>query len=258
MSDVKYYKIMTDSEFIGVGTTLSLRRFQKKHQILLTCDESQAQYIQYKEKLYHTYWMLPITSDKYAYEEVTVVKIEKSEYDILLNSIESGDEIVIEPEITEPEQEEEYIDPNTQLTLEYVKEQKIATLNATCNQVITNGFDAILSDGQPYHFSLTTQDQLNLITLSSLVASGQTEIPYHADGELCRYYSVQDINTILDTATAFKTYHVTYFNSLKAYVGSLTTIEEVSAIEYGCTIPEEYQSDILKDLMAQMAQNGAM
>ena len=51
MSDVKYYKIMTDSEFIGIGTTLSLRRFQKKHQILLTCDESQAQYIQYKEKL---------------------------------------------------------------------------------------------------------------------------------------------------------------------------------------------------------------
>lgn len=148
-------------------------------------------------------------------------------------------------------QEEEYIDPNTQLTLEYVKEQKIATLNATCNQVITNGFDAILSDGQPYHFSLTTQDQLNLITLSSLVASGQTEIPYHADGELCRYYSVQDINTILDTATAFKTYHVTYFNSLKAYVGSLTTIEEISAIEYGCAIPEEYQSDILKNLLIQ-------
>lgn len=258
MNDVKYYKIMTDSEFIGVGTTLSLRRFQKKHQILLTCDESQAQYIQYNEKLYHTYWMLPITSDKYAYEEVTVVKIEKSEYDILLKSIESGDEIVIEPEITEPEQEEEYIDPNTQLTLEYVKEQKIATLNATCNQVITNGFDVILSDGQPYHFSLTTQDQLNLITLSSLVASGQTEIPYHADGELCRYYSVQDINTILDTATAFKTYHVTYFNSLKAYVNSLATIEEVSAIEYGCAIPEEYQSDILKDLIAQMAQNGVM
>lgn len=115
-----------------------------------------------------------------------------------------------------------------------------------------------MSDGQSYHFSLTTQDQLNLITLSSLVVSGQTEIPYHADGELCRYYSVEDINTILNTTTAFKTYHVTYFNSLKAYVESLATIEEISAIEYGCVIPEEYQSDILKDLVAQMSQNGAM
>ncbi len=92
-------------------------------------------------------------------------------------------------------------------------------------------------------------NQLNLITLSSLAASGQTEIPYHADGELCRYYSAQDINTILNTATAFKTYHVTYFNSLKAYVESLATIEEIAIIEYGCEIPEEYQSEILKELL---------
>lgn len=255
---MRYYKLINGTNFVGIGTSLDLRRFQHKHKIILACDESQAQYIQCDNKLYHTYWMLPIETDKYDYEELAVVTIEKSEYDILYESIESGKDIIIEPEITEPEPEDTYVDPNTQLTVDYVRTQKIATLNTTCNQVITNGFDVILSDGETYHFSLTTQDQLNLITLSSLVASGQTEIPYHADGELCRYYSVEDINTILNTATAFKTYHVTYFNSLKAYVESLTTIEEISAIEYGCVIPEEYQSDILKDLVAQMSQNGAM
>ena len=111
-----------------------------------------------------------------------------------------------------------------------------------------------LNDGLIYHFSLTTQDQLNLITLQSMIASGETAIPYHADGELCRYYTVEDISTVMDAATAHKTFHVTYFNSLKAYINSMDSIVDISKIEYGDEIPDEYQSDILKSLYA--SQNG--
>jgi len=133
---------------------------------------------------------------------------------------------------------------------------KIAEMSNTCNKVITNGFDVILSDGNSYHFSLTTQDQLNLITLSSMVANGETQIPYHADGELCRFYSAEDINTIITTATQFKTYQVSYFNALKAYVESMTDIETIGAVVYGVEIPAEHQSDVLKVLLAAMATGG--
>lgn len=115
--------------------------------------------------------------------------------------------------------------------------------------VISAGFDIKLSDNEIHHFALTTQDQLNLITLSSLVASGETNIPYHADGELCKFYSPEDIMTITEGATNFKTYQVSYFNSLKAYIESMSDIESISAITYGVQIPDEYMSDVLKSLL---------
>ena len=78
-----------------------------------------------------------------------------------------------------------------------------------------------------------------------MIESGETALPYHADGELCRFYSVEDINLIINTATKHKTYHITYFNSLKAYINSLNSIEDISNIFYGVAIPINYQSEIL-------------
>lgn len=47
----------------------------------------------------------------------------------------------------------------------------------------------------------------------------------------------------------FKTYHVSYFNSLKSYIESLDIIDAISAITYSMEIPEEFQSDVLKVLL---------
>ena len=82
-----------------------------------------------------------------------------------------------------------------------------------------------------------------------MVASGETNIPYHADGELCKFYSPEDIMKITEGATNFKTYQVSYFNSLKAYIESMSDIESISAITYGVQIPDEYMSDVLKSLL---------
>ena len=254
---MKYYKLINGENFVGVGTSLDMRMFQLKHRIILACTEEQAQYIQCNDQMYRALWMVPVNNDKISYETLDVILIEKEEYDILYEAIESGEDIVIEPEETPEVNEEVFVDPNTEVTVEYVKSAKVAELSAICNKVIENGVDVTLSDGVTYHYSLTTQDQLNLITLSTMIASGENAIPYHADGELCRYYSAADATAIMNAATAFKTYHVTYFNSLKVYVNSLDNIADVSAIQYGVTIPEEYQSDILKDLIAQMAGGNA-
>jgi len=216
---------------------------------LLACDEESAQYIQIGDMFYRAPWMVPVTTGVIPYTLVDVISIEESEYNTLKDAIDTGEEIVVEqPQEPEP-QEIEVQEPD--VTVEFVRSRKIAELSNMCNSVIENGFDVELSDGDTYHFSLTTQDQLNLITLSTMVASGETAIPYHADGELCKFYSATDVTTIINTATYFKTYHVSYFNALKAYVESMDDMTSIGNIEYGDEIPVEHQSDVLKVLLSQ-------
>ncbi len=249
---VNYYKLISGKNIVGIGQSLDFRKFQKKHRVILFCDEQFAQYIQYKDTLYHDDWMLPVTTDLYEYKPAKVIEIDEDEYNTLKKTLEVEDEIVVESE-TPVVQEPEYIDPDTEITVDYVKSIKIAEMNNACNATITNGFDIVLSDGEKYHFSLTTQDQVNLITLSSMVASGETQIPYHADGELCKFYSAEDINAIITMATQFKTFQVSYFNALKAYIETMEDIETISGVVYGIEIPVEHQSDVLKVLIAQMS-----
>lgn len=245
---MKYFKLIKDGTFIGIGTSYDLRRYQVKHRIILASDEDDAQYIQVGDTLYRDEWLSPLPEGAEVGTEVRIIVIDETEYNVLYEAMESGEEIDI-PEEPEPIVEEEPTDQIYETTFEFIKSSKIKEMSNVCNQIITNGFDTILSDGEQHHFSLTIQDQLNLITLSSLVSSGEQEIPYHADDELCKYYSAQDIMTIVAKATEFKTYHVTYFNSLKAYIESIDNIEDTSRIVYGVDIPEEYQSEILKGLL---------
>lgn len=225
-----------------------MRRFQVKHKIILICDEEQAQYVQLNNEFYRDNWMSP-ANNEVSYRNVQIIQIDEDEYNALYQAIDSGEEIEIQEE-PEPIVEETPTDPIYETTFEFIKSSKIKEMSNVCNQIITNGFDTILSDGEQHHFSLTIQDQLNLITLSSLVSAGEQEIPYHADDELCKFYSAQDIMTIVAKATEFKTYHVTYFNSLKAYIESIDNIEDTARVTYGVEIPEEYQSEILKGLLA--------
>lgn len=249
---MNYYKLINGSTFVGIATQHDFRVFQHKHNIILACDEQAAQYVQCGEVFYRANWMVPVTTSRITYETVEVIRIDKEEYDILYEAVAKGEDIVVEPETVEPEVDVPVVDPNEEVTVDYVKSAKIAEMNATCNKVIENGIDVMLTDGQIYHFSLTTQDQLNLITLQSMIVAGETAIPYHADGELCRYYTVEDISIVMDSATAHKTFHVTYFNSLKVYINALDNITDISAVRYGMEIPEEYQSDILKALYASL------
>ena len=46
-------------------------------------------------------------------------------------------------------------------------------------------------------------------------------------------------------------FQVTYFNSLRDYINSLTDISTVCDVKYGDEIPTEYQSEVLKMLYSQ-------
>lgn len=244
---MNYYKIIADRQFIGIANSFDLRRYQHKNKILLVCDESKAQYIQCNDNFYHAKWMLPINTNKIDYEIVDVIQIDETEYKAILDIIKAGKEVEILPE--DEEIEELPIEEND-ITVDYVRATKIKELSNKCKQIIINGFDLVLSDGATYHFSLTTQDQLNLITLAAMLDSGESEIPYHADGELCRFYTNADIENIIESATRFKTFHVSYFNSLKNYVNSLD-IDDVKNIDYGVEIPGDYQSEVLQSILKE-------
>ena len=137
------------------------------------------------------------------------------------------------------------------VTIEYgnvPQEEVIADMSEACNQAIVSGVDVTLSDGGTYHFSLGIEDQINMMNLQSMVLSGAESVPYHADGEGCRYYGADDFNKIAEAATAWKLYHESYFNSLRDYIRSLTTNEDLGDVEYGMEIPEEYQTDVFRQL----------
>lgn len=245
-----YYKVIKDNEFIGIGTSYELRKYQTKHGILLVADDDTAQYIYINGILYRDNWFKVVTTDTIQYENADIVVISYEEYQQLFDAINKGEEIEINTD-DEPSENEEVvvIDNNEEVTLDYLKAQKVKEMSYICNQTIVNGFDITLSDGEVHHFSLTVQDQLNLITLSAMISAGEQTIPYHADGELCRNFSALDMGNVIRAATELKTFHTTYYNSLKAYIESVENKEDLLCITYGMDIPVEYQSDVLKAIL---------
>lgn len=139
-----------------------------------------------------------------------------------------------------PEEEQE------QAKLPIYRAAKLAEISAACNATILAGVDVELSDGTTGHFSLQETDQINLTTAYNAVQMGAAGYPYHADGEICKLYSAEDIVTIGDAATAFKLYHLTYCNHMMAWARRAETAEELATIVYGVDLPE--------DLAANMAE----
>ena len=143
--------------------------------------------------------------------------------------------------------------PEPEPTLDEVKEAKVAEMNKAQQDAIQSGVDVTLSDGSVEHFSLTDHDQTSLVGLQTQVASGEENIPWHTSDETkhCKFYSNADMAKITATAMEFVTWHITYFRDLRIYIRSLESKEDVGRITYGTGIPEAYQSEPLKAMLAQ-------
>lgn len=136
-------------------------------------------------------------------------------------------------------------------TLEEVKERKIAEMNEAQQMTIQGGIEVTLTDGTVEHFTLTDHDQTSLMGLQTRVIAGDESIPWHTSDttEHCKYYSNADMAIITNAALGWVAYHVTYFRDLRIYINSLETKEEVAEVFYGTSIPEEYQSEPLRDMI---------
>lgn len=138
------------------------------------------------------------------------------------------------------------------MSLEELKDSKVAEMNAAQQQAIQMGIDVTLGDGSVERFSLTENDQTSLIGLQARVAAGDELIPWHTSDqeEHCKYYSNEDMARITKAALSYVSYHVTYFRDLRIYIHSMLEREEVEGTFYGIVIPDEYQSEPLKDMTA--------
>lgn len=242
---MKYFKIVLDKEFIGAINSYDFLVEVKNK--LRAASESTGQFIEIDGVLYRDSWMAPTPNCQHEFLNASVSEITEQEYNAYIQAKQNHETIIIDDEDTpEPAQEpipDSIEDPDE--LLEYIRDSKIKEMSYQCNKTIENGFD-IEAEDRIHHYSYALEDQLNLMNLSAAIARGEEQLSYHADGELCRFYTATEINEIISTGNAWKTYHTTYFNALKAYINSLETIEEISAITYGIELPEEFKTDVLR------------
>ena len=141
--------------------------------------------------------------------------------------------------------------------LSVVMPAKLSEISNACNAVIVNGVD-IKFGKENVHFNLSIEDQSNINNLFRVVELGGTEFPYQADGGVCRIYTAAEIAAIYIAAQTLITTQTTYHNELKQYVQTLTSAEEVSAIQYGMTLPEPYLTEMNEKLAVAQQQMQAI
>ena len=260
-----FYKITHNQDIIDVNTNESINyvRYDRYHQSLKICSSDSDDIIGIvssdNSAIYHLVGYSEIPDTVLGeFIDVQIFEISEEDYTVFKKALEEEKEIIDpdpyippEPEPTpeEQEREEEY-----RRSLQFVKDKKIEYMSYLCHQTIENGILITLSDGLEHSFALTENDQTNLMERQAQLMAGATQVSYHADGELCTYYSAEDMMAIIQASIFHKDYQTTYFNSLKHYINSMTDKNEVSAVEYGIEIPEQYQSQPLKDLLEQLAQ----
>lgn len=131
-----------------------------------------------------------------------------------------------------------------------VKAEKIAEIKKDCEEYIYAGTDVTYADGAKEHFTYSLVDQSNISEMFTAIMAGANEYPYHADGEICKIYSKEQIVTIYGTLSLFKTEATTYHNSLKAQVNAMTDADTITAVKFKKT---ELTGEYLENYAAMMA-----
>ena len=241
---MKYFKLIENNLIVGVVTSDNFMHYNVLTDNYIRANEQIGEYVNYNGKFYRDDWMQPFIH-KAKYQNIVIMEIDEQEYSILYEALKVEQEIEYAQEINDNTEEPEIYEDT--ISIDFIRSSKIKEMSYECNKTIERGFDIETEDGT-HHYSYALEDQLNLMNLSSMIAQGANELSYHADGELCRFYTPEEINEIISAGNAWKTYHTTYFNALKSYINSLETIEEISAITYGVDIPDEFKTDVLKIL----------
>ena len=135
-------------------------------------------------------------------------------------------------------------------SIEAIKTAKLTEIPKSCEDYIYAGTDVTLPDNTIKHFTYTLADQSNISEMFTAIMAGATEYPYHADGEICKIYTKEQIIAIYGTLSLFKTEATTYHNSLKAQINAMTDADAISAIKFKET---ELTGEYLTNYTAMMA-----
>ena len=140
-----------------------------------------------------------------------------------------------------------------------IKAEKIAEIKKDCEDYIYAGTSVTYTDGATEHFTYTLADQSNISEMFTAIMAGATEYPYHADGEICKIYTKEQIVTIYGTLSLFKTEATTYHNSLKAQINAMTDADAISATKFKETeLTGEYLTNYTEMMTSAQTQLNAI
>lgn len=89
-----YYKVIKDGEIIDVNHIFL--KWQQKHNLLLSCDVSEALFIQSSDgtQIWRVDWLNRIPQEcNYSFESIEAVEITKEEYESLKKQLDLGDTV---------------------------------------------------------------------------------------------------------------------------------------------------------------------
>ena len=153
------------------------------------------------------------------WKTVTIFEIQEKEYKTLSSALKISEFVNIDSYI------------------QHVREKKINEMSAVCRQSIIEGFSCRLSSSNAEkHFSLTIEDQLNLVDIEREINQGASNVIYHSTNNVCELFSSTDMMTIIKEASKHKKYHTTYFNVLKYCINNIEDIDVINNITYGVDI----------------------
>lgn len=223
-----YYKIIQNNEFIGAINSNEFVQYKPGVKCFLRTHDAVGEYAGYNGLLYRDTWMPPIVYNK-PFEEARIIEITEEEYNAYIDAIEHNE--VIPPEEPDPG----YIpddpgigpDPNDAISIEFIRSSKIKEMTYKCQKAIEGGF---VLGGRRY--SLTQEDQLNLLTAQIAINNGEEYIVYHADGEDYRDFSAEEMMLIIEMANEWRLKNTIHLKALKRQINAAETIEEIAAITY--------------------------
>ena len=153
----------------------------------------------------------------------------------------------------------ELIVEDTCKTVEEAKSVKITEIKKACEEYIYAGTNVTYADSTTEHFTYTLADQSNISEMFTAIMAGATEYPYHADGEICKIYTKEQIVTIYGTLSLFKTEATTYHNSLKAQINAMTDADAISTIKFKETeLTGEYLTNYTSMMTSAQTQLNAI
>ena len=173
-------------------------------------------------------------------------------------SIEKGVE-----ELTPEEIEMEAVS----ITIEDAKSAKVEELSAACGLAIDDGVVLTTEDGIERHFAGKEEDQISLEQVMRACRDGAPGWLYQSEGERgklgeCFWLTAADATMISNALAIDKTQKRTYNKELQAYALSLTTVEEVLAVQWGQPLTgqwlEEYNTKmgLLTPIIESMGGGG--
>jgi hypothetical protein len=130
-----------------------------------------------------------------------------------------------------------------------VRQSTIENLSKICQTEIVNGFKIILADGVTYHFKLTAEDQLNLLSIENQLMAGTQSLLYHATGMPCKLFTRADLLKVISAFRKHVLYHTTYFNVAKQYINTLTDLEKIELFAYGDDVSFATEDSEVKQIL---------